>query len=276
MLARPANVPAMFALSQWGDKWAVDKPALTRWHSSGERLQVDLLCHHCGRAVTRDNIHAEPTAPNPAASSLYLCSKWRSEPMKWFELLECQLRNLKNWRSEIISDSLEKMSFDVFKQAANDALMATVAIAILHEIARNDHTGRGKHTPDIGDVGFAEHKVSEAAAMWRQIPLDERPPDLRSFDEALKQRGLAYEDAAQVVALAAGYQDLQAIGGRSVNEPLLGQRPSGRLMAKAFDTVIEGLRGVFVADLEVGRLEENPKADAALYAMLSGGRSLAN
>ena len=52
--------PVMLALSQWGDKWAVDAPALSRRHSCGEPLVVDLVCHHCGQAVTRDTIHAVP------------------------------------------------------------------------------------------------------------------------------------------------------------------------------------------------------------------------
>ncbi|MEO6082297.1 MAG: helix-turn-helix domain-containing protein, partial [Umezawaea sp.] len=51
--------PVMLALSQWGDKWAVDAPFLARKHSCGRPLQVDLLCHHCGQPVTHDTIHAE-------------------------------------------------------------------------------------------------------------------------------------------------------------------------------------------------------------------------
>jgi DNA-binding HxlR family transcriptional regulator len=52
--------PVMLALSQWGDKWAVDTPSLNRWHSCGQPVQVDLVCHHCGQPVTRDTIRAEP------------------------------------------------------------------------------------------------------------------------------------------------------------------------------------------------------------------------
>lgn len=52
--------PVMLALSQWGDKWAVDAPALTRRHSCGQPVQVDLVCHDCGEPVTRDTIHLEP------------------------------------------------------------------------------------------------------------------------------------------------------------------------------------------------------------------------
>lgn len=53
--------PVMLALSQWGDKWAVDAPALSRRHSCGEPLVVDLVCHHCGQQVTRETIYAIPT-----------------------------------------------------------------------------------------------------------------------------------------------------------------------------------------------------------------------
>jgi DNA-binding HxlR family transcriptional regulator len=51
--------PVILALYQWGDKWAVDTPALTRRHSCGHPVQVDLLCHHCGQPVTHDTIHTE-------------------------------------------------------------------------------------------------------------------------------------------------------------------------------------------------------------------------
>jgi hypothetical protein len=37
----------------------VDTPALTRRHSCGQPVQVDLTCHHCGKPITRDSIHAE-------------------------------------------------------------------------------------------------------------------------------------------------------------------------------------------------------------------------
>ena len=41
--------PVMLALYQWGDRWAVDTPALTRRHS-------------CGQPVTHDTIHAAPAS----------------------------------------------------------------------------------------------------------------------------------------------------------------------------------------------------------------------
>jgi DNA-binding HxlR family transcriptional regulator len=55
-------LPITLALSDWGDKWAVDTPFLTRRHSCGEPLQVDVVCHHCGRPVTHDTIHTELAA----------------------------------------------------------------------------------------------------------------------------------------------------------------------------------------------------------------------
>jgi DNA-binding HxlR family transcriptional regulator len=51
--------PVTLALQQWGDKWAVDAPAITRRHTCGQPVQVDLVCHHCGRPVTHDTIHTE-------------------------------------------------------------------------------------------------------------------------------------------------------------------------------------------------------------------------
>ena len=51
--------PVMLALSQWGDRWAVDTPALTHRHSCGQPADVDLCCHHCGQPVTGDTVHAE-------------------------------------------------------------------------------------------------------------------------------------------------------------------------------------------------------------------------
>jgi DNA-binding HxlR family transcriptional regulator len=52
-------LPITLALSDWGDKWAVDTPFLTRRHSCGEPLRIDVVCHHCGRPVTHDTIHTE-------------------------------------------------------------------------------------------------------------------------------------------------------------------------------------------------------------------------
>jgi DNA-binding HxlR family transcriptional regulator len=52
-------LPITLALSDWGDKWAVDTPPLTRRHSCGEPLQIDVICHHCGQPVTHDTIHTD-------------------------------------------------------------------------------------------------------------------------------------------------------------------------------------------------------------------------
>jgi hypothetical protein len=34
-------------------------PSLTRRHSCGQPVEVDLICRHCGQPVTHDTIHAE-------------------------------------------------------------------------------------------------------------------------------------------------------------------------------------------------------------------------
>jgi DNA-binding HxlR family transcriptional regulator len=67
--------PVMLALSQWGDKWAVDTPALTRHHTCGQPVHVDLVCHHCGQPVTPDTIHAEPTSAVPASGGVRTSSR---------------------------------------------------------------------------------------------------------------------------------------------------------------------------------------------------------
>lgn len=56
-------LPVMVALYQWGDRWAVDAPFLTRRHSCGRPLEVDVVCRHCGECVTRDSITAELANP---------------------------------------------------------------------------------------------------------------------------------------------------------------------------------------------------------------------
>ena len=51
--------PVMLALTEWGDRWAVDSPAVVRRHECGRLVQIELVCRHCGGPVTRDTIHIE-------------------------------------------------------------------------------------------------------------------------------------------------------------------------------------------------------------------------
>jgi DNA-binding HxlR family transcriptional regulator len=53
--------PVMLGLLRWGDKWAVDSPAVVFRHTCGEPMAVDLRCAHCGEAVTRESL--TPTLP---------------------------------------------------------------------------------------------------------------------------------------------------------------------------------------------------------------------
>jgi DNA-binding HxlR family transcriptional regulator len=48
--------PVMLALREWGDKWAVDRPAVAVSHSCGHHLEVDQVCRHCGEPVTRETL----------------------------------------------------------------------------------------------------------------------------------------------------------------------------------------------------------------------------
>jgi DNA-binding HxlR family transcriptional regulator len=48
--------PVLIALQQWGDKWAVDKPAVQTVHDCGHPLHAVATCQHCGTPVTPDSI----------------------------------------------------------------------------------------------------------------------------------------------------------------------------------------------------------------------------
>jgi DNA-binding HxlR family transcriptional regulator len=48
--------PVLLALREWGDKWAVERPAVALRHACGHHLEVDRVCHHCGDPVTRESV----------------------------------------------------------------------------------------------------------------------------------------------------------------------------------------------------------------------------
>ena len=59
--------PVMVALREWGDKWAVDQPAVQILHDCGHPLKADPACRHCGRPVTPASIAAvRPDGGDPA------------------------------------------------------------------------------------------------------------------------------------------------------------------------------------------------------------------
>jgi DNA-binding HxlR family transcriptional regulator len=59
--------PVLLALREWGDKWAVDQPAIQLRHDCGHPLKVDFTCQHCGGPVTRDSLAA--IRPDESSSS---------------------------------------------------------------------------------------------------------------------------------------------------------------------------------------------------------------
>lgn len=59
MSGRPGNLGFHYNAAGIGYRWAVDSPFLSRRHSCGRPLQLDLVCRHCGQPVTRDTVHAE-------------------------------------------------------------------------------------------------------------------------------------------------------------------------------------------------------------------------
>ena len=48
--------PAMISLLTWGDKWAVDAPAVQFEHTCGKPVVIELECGHCGEPVTRSSL----------------------------------------------------------------------------------------------------------------------------------------------------------------------------------------------------------------------------
>ena len=55
-------LPAMSMLREWGDRWAVETPALRIKHSCGEDLHLDSVCHHCGKVFERADMTPDFTA----------------------------------------------------------------------------------------------------------------------------------------------------------------------------------------------------------------------
>jgi DNA-binding HxlR family transcriptional regulator len=55
-------LPILISLGQWGDRWAVDRPAVTLRHECGRKLRADLVCHHCGEVLTAEGIEPRPAA----------------------------------------------------------------------------------------------------------------------------------------------------------------------------------------------------------------------
>lgn len=52
--------PVLLALSQWGAAWAQDRPTATFDHECGHALQVEQVCGHCGRRVTKGSLQVHP------------------------------------------------------------------------------------------------------------------------------------------------------------------------------------------------------------------------
>lgn len=48
--------PVTISLLTWGDKWAVDAPAVVFRHTCGRQVIIDLECRHCGEPVTRESL----------------------------------------------------------------------------------------------------------------------------------------------------------------------------------------------------------------------------
>lgn len=56
-------LPVMMALGQWGARWAKADSAVVFEHECGNRLRLDVVCHHCGQIATADGISVIPRPP---------------------------------------------------------------------------------------------------------------------------------------------------------------------------------------------------------------------
>ena len=48
--------PTMISLLTWGEKWAVDAPAIQFRHSCGHPVAIELTCAHCEQPITRSSL----------------------------------------------------------------------------------------------------------------------------------------------------------------------------------------------------------------------------
>jgi DNA-binding HxlR family transcriptional regulator len=53
-------LPVMTALRAWGDKYAVEQPALSIRHSCGHELEPETICAHCGKTIDRTDMTPIP------------------------------------------------------------------------------------------------------------------------------------------------------------------------------------------------------------------------
>ncbi|MEU0969383.1 helix-turn-helix domain-containing protein [Streptomyces sp. NPDC005917] len=56
--------PVMVGLLQWGDKWAVDTPAVAFQHECGHPLRMDSECRHCDGQITPESLSLLPRDPH--------------------------------------------------------------------------------------------------------------------------------------------------------------------------------------------------------------------
>lgn len=52
--------PAMMSLLLWGDKWAVDAPAVAFEHECGEPLSAEVACRYCAGQITPQSLRLQP------------------------------------------------------------------------------------------------------------------------------------------------------------------------------------------------------------------------
>ncbi|MEU9974371.1 helix-turn-helix domain-containing protein [Streptomyces sp. NPDC051014] len=57
--------PVLVGLLQWGDRWAVDTPAVAFRHECGHPLRMESGCGHCEGEITPQSLSLMPGFPRP-------------------------------------------------------------------------------------------------------------------------------------------------------------------------------------------------------------------
>jgi DNA-binding HxlR family transcriptional regulator len=55
--------PILRSIGQWGERWVGGQPDVAFRHDCGHRLQIDHVCHHCGRVLTPGSVERLQIAP---------------------------------------------------------------------------------------------------------------------------------------------------------------------------------------------------------------------
>jgi DNA-binding HxlR family transcriptional regulator len=71
------------ALRTWGDKWAVDAPAMALTHTCGHDLEPAVICRHCGTEVSNDDLKLRVITPGWTRQGPAALAARATRPLGW-------------------------------------------------------------------------------------------------------------------------------------------------------------------------------------------------